>query len=83
MTDESYLAIIEKVIPEGHRGPYAVAKSTELGSVTFSLKSPVWTEKERPEPGTYVILTNILRKRGGWRANSGRFFKPSDQQSAK
>lgn len=80
--NESYQASVEKVYPNGPHGAYAVARSKELGSVTFSLISPVWREKDLPEPGVFVILKGIRKKRAGWRAHSGRFFKPSDEQRA-
>jgi hypothetical protein len=79
---ESYTAMVEKVYPTGPHGAYAVTKSEELGSITFSLASPVWRETNLPEPGDYVVLTQIRKKRAGWRAQGGRFFKPSDEQRA-
>lgn len=76
----TYKAIVEKIVSRGRHGPYAVATCEAFdGSVTFGLTSPVWNEKEYPEPGTYVILTDIRKKRAGWRANSGRFFQPADE----
>ncbi|MCX6745304.1 MAG: hypothetical protein NTX82_07340 [Candidatus Parcubacteria bacterium] len=80
--DESYQAIVEKVYPNGPHGAYAVTRSDELGSVTFLLDSPVWQEKDFPEPGVLVILEDIRKKRSGWRAYKARFFKPSDEQRA-
>ncbi len=77
---ESYRAIVEKVISRGPHGPYAIARSDALeGSVTFSLDSKVWQEKSWPDAGTCVILTEIRKKRAGWRAESARFVKPSDE----
>ncbi len=81
MTSEKiYPAVVEKVIREGSHGPYAVANSEELGYLTFSLSSSVWQEEDWPEPGTLVILEKITKKRAGWRAHRGRFYKPSDEQ---
>lgn len=80
---ENHPAVVEKVYPNGPHGAYAVARSEQLGSVTFSLASPVWQEKDFPEPGIFVILSEIRRKRAGWRAHGGRFFTPSDEQRAK
>lgn len=81
--EQSYKAVVQKVISSGPHGPYAVAKSDEFGSVTFSLKPPVWREKFWPERGTVVVLSDVRRKRAGWRAELGRFMRPSDEQSAK
>jgi hypothetical protein len=75
----SYKAVVEKVV-HGRHGQYAVATCEAFeGSVTFGLTSPVWNETDHPEPGTFVILTDIRKKRAGWRANSGRFFQPADE----
>ncbi|MDD2913592.1 MAG: hypothetical protein PHS29_03085 [Candidatus Pacebacteria bacterium] len=73
-----YQAIVEKIVINGHHGPYAVARSEDLGLVTFSLDEKVWQEKDFPEPGILVILSDIRKKRAGWRAYSGRFFQPYD-----
>lgn len=74
-------AIVQRVVPEGRHGPFAVATSDQLeGSVTFSLEPTVWKESERPEEGTVVYLSKIQQKRAGWRAKEGRFWKPSDEQ---
>lgn len=78
--DPGYQAVVEKVYADGPHGPYVVASSTDLGSVTFSLDSTVWQEKDKPEPGMYVMLSQIRKKRAGWRANHGRFVTPSDEQ---
>lgn len=83
---DSYEAFVEKTV-KGLFGPYAVARSKELKSaITFSLDPPVWHEKKWPEAGDCVVLSEITKRRGGWRAKQGRFFKPSDeanQQRAK
>ena len=80
--EKSYQAIVEKIIRNGRHGPYAVAHSKELDSITFSLDRLVWQEDDWPEPGMYVMLTQVRRKRAGWRANRGRFVIPSDEQPA-
>lgn len=77
--EQSYRAVVEKIIRYGRHGPYAVGRCTELGSVTFALNMPVWPEEEWPETGMYVVLTGIRKKRAGWRAQHGRFLKPSDE----
>lgn len=75
-------AVVQKVIREGNHGPFAVATSNQLeGSVTFSLEPTVWKEKEWPEEGMIVSLGELRRKRAGWRAKQGRFWKPSDEQT--
>lgn len=78
MDNNKYSAMVEKIIPVGQHGPYAIARSEQIGSITFSLDPEVWKEKKWPEPGTYVIVQEVIRKRAGWRANSGRFMYPSD-----
>lgn len=74
-------AVVEKIIQSGEHGPYVVARSSELdGSVTFSLDSKTWQEKDWPEPGTVVLLSDVRKKRAGWRAHRARFVRPSDMQ---
>ncbi len=77
---EMYWAVVEKVIANGSHGPYVVTRNEVLGSITFSLDPKVWREEVRPEPGTYVLLSQITKKRAGWRAGSGRFVTPSDTE---
>ena len=75
-------AVVQKVIREGPHGPFAVATSDQIkGSVTFSLEPTVWKEKEWPEEGMVVFLEEPRKKRAGWRAKQGRFWKPSDEQT--
>ena len=80
MDDKCYIAVVEKTIRDGKHGPYAVASSDDIGTITFSLEPPVWEEKDWPEGGTMVVLSEIRKKRAGWRANRGRFLQPSDEQ---
>ncbi len=82
---EEYEAVVDKIIPEGRHGPYCVSRCEKLDNivVTFSLKLPVWPEKTWPEPGTYVVLSEIRKKRAGWRAESARFMRPEDKKSQK
>lgn len=80
MAKTHYPAIVEKLVPNGRHGPYAIARCEELGSVTFSLEPPVWTEEDWPEQGMYVLLSQVRKKRAGWRAKIGRFVQPSDEQ---
>ncbi|HLD70429.1 MAG TPA: hypothetical protein VI937_00915 [Negativicutes bacterium] len=79
-SNKCYYAIVDKIIAEGEHGPYAVARSNQLGIITFSLNRKVWQEEEWPEPGTCVILQKLFKKRAGWRANFGRLVQPEDQQ---
>lgn len=83
MPPDTYIkAVVEKVFPEGRHGPYVVATSDRIeGSVTFSLEPTVWKEDEWPEEGTEVLLENLRKKRAGWRAKKGRFWKLSDEQA--
>jgi hypothetical protein len=76
-------ATVQTVIPQARHGPFAVATSDQIkeGSVTFSLEPTVWQEKEWPEPGSVVLLEELRKKRLGWRAQQGRFWQPSDEQS--
>lgn len=75
-------AIVQQVIREGKHGPFVVATSNQIdGSVTFSLEPTVWMEDEWPEEGMVVHLGKLRRKRAGWRAKEGRFWKLSDEQT--
>jgi len=68
------VAVVQSVVA-GNHGRYAVAISNDIeGSITFSLRKDVWREKEDPEPGTYVVLLELRKKRKGWRAYKARFF---------
>ena len=79
-------AIVQKIIETGKHGAYFVANSEGIdGSVTCSLEPKVWLENDRPEPGSVVNLEELRKKRAGWRATAGKFWRPSDehiQQSA-
>lgn len=75
-------AVVQKVVSEGKHGPFAVATSeTVEGSITFSLNKSVWHESDLPKEGTMVMLSGLRKKRAGWRAMSGRFYQPSDEQT--
>lgn len=77
---DEYVAVVEKIVGKGKHGPYAVASSQQLGEmVTFSLDQAVWEEASRPERGEFVILSDLRRKRAGWRAMKARFVRPSDK----
>lgn len=73
-----YTGVVEKVILNGRHGPYAIASVDQLGSVTFSLDKSVWQENDLPGEGFQVELSDIRKKRAGWRAMTGRFVRPSN-----
>ena len=76
--------IVQKVVPNGRHGPYAVATAPQLkGSITFSLSEEVWQEKCTPEVGIAVMLGDLRQKTAGWRAMEARFFRPEDAKKAK
>lgn len=81
-TDETVEAVVEKIIPEGKHGAYAVARSQALGPITFSLASNAWREESWPELGTIVVLTQVTKRFAGWRALNGRLFVPSDNTTS-
>ena len=80
-SEQEYQGIVEKVIPRGKHGPYAVACVSGVGLVTFALGDKVWCENRWPDQGTVVVLGDIRKKVAGWRAESGRFVRPSDEQT--
>jgi len=80
---EEYRGVVEKIIPRGKHGPYAVACVPKVGLVTFALDDEVWREKRWPDPGALVVLSDVRKKRAGWRAEDGRFVRPSDEQQQK
>lgn len=78
---DEYRAVVQQII-EGKHGLYAVATSNQITeSITFSLDSNVWQEKEYPQNGYEVVLSDIRKKRAGWRAHSARFVRPTDEQT--
>lgn len=82
--DDTVTAVVQKVILNGKHGPYAIATSEfVVESITFSLEPEVWTEKRVPSRGVVVVLSELVKKRAGWRAMRGRFLKPSDEQQTK
>lgn len=80
MTEEKFVAIVQKVFLDGAHGPYAKSKHPQLGTITFSLDEGVWKETSFPGEGDMVVLTDVRKKRAGWRAGSGRFYRPSDER---
>ena len=78
--NKEYQAVIGQVVSNGRHGPYVVSHHETLGVITFALSPDVWKESDRPTGGTYVVLSDLQRKRSGWRAKSARFLRPTDQQ---
>lgn len=80
-----YRAMVEKIIASGKHGPYAVARSDELGVVTFSLDPKVWREKHQPEPGDCVELSQVIshatKGRTMWRAKQAWAVSPQTSNS--
>lgn len=76
---ETYRGVVQRICMEGRHGPYAVARIDDLGDVTFSLVKPVWKGKTLPQEGTLVVLSDLMKKRAGWRAMRGRLVRPSDE----
>ncbi len=83
-----YLAVLGDTIPgkEGQNGgkspDFVVtfpALLPEDESATFTLVSNVWKGDEPPEKTRWVILTQMRRKSGKWRAMRARPFEPSDE----
>ena len=75
---KEYPATVEKIVRDGKHGPYAVAYSPEMGSVTFALDCKVVAEDDWPERGTRVMLSEVRQKKAGWRAQEWRYTQPSD-----
>lgn len=79
---DGIIAVVQKIVPDGKHGAFAVATADVFkGSITFSLESTVWQEQGYPEVGEIVYLTNLRKKRAGWRAKKGRYYNPSDEQT--
>lgn len=82
---ESVRAVVQAVA-EGKHGPYAIVEVEGLGqtpspfdgSLTFSISEGVWSENVWPSAGEVVVLSQLRKKRAGWRAMKARFLKPSD-----
>lgn len=87
---EELQALIINVV-DGKHGFYAVTVASFNGEeiyLTFSLQKEVLEEEISfaPEvlsqlPGTHVVLSNIIKKRKGWRALHARFLNLSEDGS--
>jgi len=63
------------------KDPYAVVKCggvPDLVTVSLGANRGVWNGASLPVVGSAIILTDLQRVRGKWRAYSARLFKPSD-----
>lgn len=80
MTEKTFQAVVTRVVLDGAHGPYAVARSKELGLVTYSLEKRSWREEDYPEKGMIVVLEDLRKKPAGWRAQSGRYLRPADEE---
>ncbi len=80
---KEYRAIVKAGPHEGHKGPFMEAKVRGVrGNVTFSLLPPVWQDGDVvPELGTYVVLSDLREKTGGWRAYGARIHRPTTGDS--
>jgi len=89
MSDESVTAVVEKIVASGKHGAYAVARyedkaTGKVTKITFSLKKKgVWKERGRPELGSMVVLSELVRKPNGWKAEKARYFTLRDEQQQK
>lgn len=83
MAQEVYEAVVQKVVPTGMHGPFAVATCDGVGTVTFALTREVWGEEDFPEAGNVVLLSKIRAKRAGWRAYSAKFVTPQNSSSTR
>ena len=73
-----YRAIVHDIV-DGKHGQYAVATSDEIdGVVTFSLTPDVWKEAVLPQRGIEVVLSDVVKKRAGWRALKAAFVRPAN-----
>jgi len=80
MPDTSvFRVVVEKIIPKGRHGPYAVGRHDEKGRITFSLTEEVWTGDSNPEPGEIVYLSDLHEMQKGWRAHRAQRNAPNQQ----
>ena len=78
MKGEEVVAVVQGIVA-GNHGRYVVAISNDIeDSITFSLGKEIWQERDDPEPGIYVVLSELRKKRSGWRAYKARFFRPNN-----
>ena len=75
-------ATVTSIVPKNkNHGAYAVAKAQGVeGSITFSLRPAVWSERSKPEPRDNVFLDDVRKNGSGFRSHVARFWRPSDEQ---
>lgn len=74
--EEYYECIVNKVT-DGPHGPYAVATCKEVDwPITFSCEKSVWDEPHQPRPGEIVLLYDVHKTTGGWRAGEAKAKRP-------
>ena|SRR3989338_1429349 len=81
MPHNTVVAVVSKVV-EGRHGSYAICfDRVEIikSPITFSLSLPCWEGEDSPEGGMIVVLTNLRRKKAGWRALNARYLTPQDE----
>ena len=89
--DDTVEATVTTVVESGPHGPYFAAFVTDRRNsglpetertkfITCSLRPEFWKEERWPEKGQAVILSDFTEKPAGWRANVGRFKRPSDEK---
>jgi hypothetical protein len=71
------MGIVDRIVPDGPHGPYAVTKTDDPrigGFITFGMgnEENAWTEKIWPSEGDAIHLSNLKKRRGGWRAEKAR-----------
>jgi hypothetical protein len=80
---EHIIAIVQGILIGAH-GEFVVTTARGIpGSITFSLSPDVWHEESRPQQGIKVVVSDLRKKRAGWRAYHARYMRPSDQQQPK
>ena len=83
MTDPQVRAVVVDVVRPEDKAPYAVTRREDTDElVTITLQKRYWREGDDPESGDTVLLSKFRKTGKGWRAMSGRFFRPSDEQPA-
>lgn len=77
-SNRQYQARVSKIV---HHGNYAVVYSLEIpNAITFSIKisDKIWLDENLPIVGSQVILGDLRKMDGGWRAFAARYYRPED-----
>jgi hypothetical protein len=84
MDEATIVAVVQKIEDNGKNPGYVVTTSEKIiGSITFSLDNDIWKENANPKAGEIVVLSQLRKKRAGWRALNARFYRPSDEEIRK